>query len=204
MKPWLRRSVEFLGVPTSKASVKKRLAAGAIAGTGSALAGAGGGGVAASVDPYADKGPWGDWNVISHTPARGGGSPGGSGGGFSLGSLLGVGKLGVDAFTGIWGAKNATKTAKYQTDITAKGIQDQLALERTRLADEKAQFDVTQAELKRQWEAEQAFRAQQFAVSEEERIWRRKLEDEREARAGRRRADSLAARAKLRSLLGLD
>lgn len=126
------------------------------------------------------------------------------GGKMKLGTLLDVGKLAGNAFSSLWGARKAGQTAKYEADLTASTLEKQMELERQRLAEEKAQFLMQQEELKRQWEAEQAFRKQQFDVSEEERLWRRRIEEEREARSAGRRAHAAAARAKLRDYLGMN
>ena len=114
---------------------------------------------------------------------------------FSLSGLLGLANLGVGTATSLYGANKADKTARYQADLQATSVAEQMALERERLAEEKSQFMTQQDELRRQWAAQQAFQAKQFAASEDERLYNRKLLEDREGRK--------AARAtRLRQFLG--
>lgn len=122
---------------------------------------------------------------------------------FGLGALLNIAGLGVGAITNLFGTKKANETARYTADMNAKSVAEQMALERDRLAQEKEQFLQQQDDAKRAWDAQQAQYAQQYATSEDDRLYNRRLVDARESRNAGRRVIADKARAKLGALLGL-
>lgn len=121
----------------------------------------------------------------------------------TLGNMLKLGELGVGGISSLFGARSANKTARYAADSNARTIASQMALERERLATEAATNARQEAEAKRQWEANQLMQQRQFDASEEERLYNRRLLDEREARAAPRRAMADRARMRLGALLGM-
>lgn len=107
----------------------------------------------------------------------------------------------------IYGAHKAGSSAKRAQDIQSRADADTLAIERER-----------DAEARRQWEADQAQRAKEFAAAEEERAFARQQAEiaatdrayqqqllrEKEARAVPYRQMSQQALGNLGSLLGID
>jgi uncharacterized protein YhaN len=85
--------------------------------------------------------------------------------------------------------------AQERSDMRAQQI------EADNRAEQKRQFDLQQAQLKAQWDAQQKFEADRFAASEEERLHTRQLSDEREARRAPYRAASAAALERLPGLI---
>lgn len=99
----------------------------------------------------------------------------------------------VGAGTTVYGAKSAGKSARRAQNIQSKSDDAAIQLERER-----------DAEARRQWEAAQQFEAQKWNAQEEERIYNRRMQEEREARQAPYRAMSAAALGNLGSMLGLD
>lgn len=111
------------------------------------------------------------------------------------------GAVGAGAAAGgtIYGAHKQASASKRASTYQADA--DRMALEEARLQRE---------EDRRRWEAEQQFQAQQWAASEEDRAFRRsiderqlRLDDEREARRAPYRAASQAALGRLGDILGI-
>ena len=120
-------------------------------------------------------------------------------GGASMAWALGIG-AGVDAATSIYGAHKAgsaeERALKSQEDATA----DAMELERDQMAEDK-----------RRWDRDEAFRAEQWAASEEDRLFRLALDRyqqellvARDARAQPYREASRAAMGRLGDILGID
>lgn len=97
------------------------------------------------------------------------------------------------------------------TATQARGTADTLAFEREREATRRAEYDREQAESRTRWEAEERGRAETFVASEEDRLFRRglderrvRLEDEQEARRVPYRQASQQALKRLGDLIGLN
>jgi hypothetical protein len=104
--------------------------------------------------------------------------------GLAIGGIAGAIGTGVAAKT----ASNATKRA---STTQQKANDDALQMERER-----------DAEARRQWDADQAFKKAQWEAQEEERLYSRRRLDERDARAQPYRDASVAALGRLPDLLG--
>lgn len=91
--------------------------------------------------------------------------------GLTLGKVLNnpLTALGVNAITSLMGMRSANKANQYQADRNAEGLAAQLALERERIENEKAEAAATRAEDTRRWNAEEAYRVKQAADAEAER-----------------------------------
>lgn len=142
----------------------------------------------------------------------GGSAPGVSqaAGRFSLNNLLDLGKLGA----GLWGTITGNHANTKATDLARIEQQREFDQQQQMLlaqqAKDKAEKDRVFAESQRQWEADQKFKADQFAASEQDRMRRQQLEDynlqltkESEARKAPRRAASAGALLRLQDLLRL-
>ena len=93
----------------------------------------------------------------------------------------------------VYGAKKAGQSAKRASQVTARA--DDAAMEEARLEREEA---------KRQFDAQEAQRAKEFAASEEERVYTRRLQEEKEARQAPYRQASAAALGNLGKMLGIN
>ena len=124
------------------------------------------------------------------TPKTGGGVPW-----WQVGQLA-AGSLGdIYASRSQSGSNRQALAAQERSDARAQ----QIAAENR--AEMKRQFDMQQAQLKAQWDADQKFQAAKWGASEEERLYARRLLDEREARRAPYRAASEAALARLPGIL---
>ncbi len=106
----------------------------------------------------------------------------------------------VGAGTTAYGAHAAGKSSRRASDVQAKADADTLAIERERDAEAKRQFD-----------AQEAQKAKEFAASEEERAYARQqadydrqLQRDKEARLAPYRQASAAALGSLGKILGID
>lgn len=154
----------------------------AVAG-GAALAGGGG---AAALPAAATEG-------IEFSAA-----PTATGGGMTLGRILGSRgfELGSNAITSLLGMRSQNRANRYATDANARLSADQIQLERDRIKRQEDVDAADRADAERRWLAEQAQRKQDYDALQEERTYRRtlddrnvRLDDEREARrAGLRRS----------------
>lgn len=90
------------------------------------------------------------------------------------------------------GSRSASRSADRAARSDSAALDQQMALERQRDDEARRQFD-----------AQQQFDAQKWAVTEEQRIYDRRLTEEREARRAPYRAASGAALGRLGDLLGL-
>jgi hypothetical protein len=154
----------------------------------------GGGGTAASVNGLP---------LVPHAaPVVAGGT---SGGGMTLGSLLGSRgfETGVNALTGFLGNRSQNKANRYAIDANARLTADQIRFEQERIRRQEEADALDRADAERRWNAEQALRAQQHAASEEERAYNRRLMDAREARRAVFRPYSERAMRTLGSILGI-
>lgn len=122
-----------------------------------------------------------------------------NGGGMNLGRLLGSRgfETGLNAITSIFGNRAANRANRYAADANSRLMADQIALERERIRRQEEADALDRAEAQRRWEAEERWRATQFAASEEERAYARRLSEERE---GRRAAYRPYRDAAMRSL----
>ena len=105
-------------------------------------------------------------------------------------SLIGAGAAGGAS---VYGSKKAGDSAKRASQVTARA--DDAAMEEARLEREEA---------KRQFDAQEAQRAKEFAASEEERVYTRRLQEEKEARQAPYRQASAAALGNLGKMLGIN
>lgn len=114
---------------------------------------------------------------------------------------LAVGSKAADTLFGIYANKKQQQGNRealaYQQAKDAEAMQ----YEREQMAEQRRQFDLQQQAAKAQWDAQQKFQQEQFAASEEERLYNRRLQDEKEARRAPYRAASLDALNRLPSIL---
>lgn len=104
------------------------------------------------------------------------------------------GAVGTGAATGasLYGAHKQSQSANRAQQIQSNTDAETIRLERER-----------DAEAKRQWDTEQAFQQQQFAAQEDDRLFNRRLLEQRDARAEPYRQASAAAVGRLGQMLGL-
>lgn len=151
----------------------------------------------------------GSVNGLAITPYAGSvaasGTGAATGGGMTLGRILG--SRGFDTVangvTSWLGNRAQNKANRYATDANTALMSRQIAMEQERI---KAQQDADAADrvdATRRFDAEEAFKAKQFAASEEERAYTRKLLDDREARRAVFRPYSERAMRSLGAILGI-
>ena len=208
---WKRSLIEFLGVPTSRGSVQRRLAAGAATAAGlgvaGAVGGAGMGGVnGLPVDTRPPVPPLGggrrpDWDVLTHTPAPRGVNAPAVGGRLSLGGLGRAAELGVPAILQWLGNRSQVRGMDVQSQREQEGLAAQLAFAREQEAARRAEAERAAAEDARRWAVEEENRKRQMAADEEERAFARRLAEEREARRAPRRRASADALVSLQDLI---
>lgn len=123
---------------------------------------------------------------------------------FSLGSLLNAPAtgLGLNFLTSWMG--NRSNARAQQEALAASMRQNDLAteLERASIAEQRRQFDQSQADSRAANEAANELRRRELASAEEERAYRRRLEDDREARLAPFRARAERAAQTLAQFLG--
>lgn len=119
-----------------------------------------------------------------------------AGGSVAAGSSIpwmAVGSKGVDTLFGVYANRQQMKGNREALAYQRQADERAMQIEADERAEMKRQFDIQQAQLQRQWEAQQKFEADKFAASEEERLYSRRLQDEKEARRAPYRAASAAA-----------
>lgn len=159
---------------------------------GSAAASGGAGMVnGLAITPYAGT-------ASMSAPALAGGSVPGWIGSTQAANLAGKG---VDTLFGIYSNRQQSKANRealaYQQSQNARAE----AWDREQELQRRTEFMAQQAELKRQWEATQKFESDKWAATEEDRVHRRQLEDEREVRRAPFRAASAAALERLPGIM---
>jgi len=112
-----------------------------------------------------------------------------------------LGELAVGTFGNIYGANKSQSANRESLRAQMAGQTQAEILAREQMAEEKRQFELTRQEQAAQWAADQKFQADKFAASEEERLYDRRLKDEREARMGPYREASAAALQRLPGLI---
>lgn len=103
---------------------------------------------------------------------------------------------GASVATGVIGSRAQSGANRRASTMQAKSDADALAFQREQEAQRRREFELTEGEARRRWDAEQA-------IAEEERSYARRLQDEREARMAPRRAASQAALMRMGDLLGI-
>jgi hypothetical protein len=169
------------------------LAIGAMVG-GPALFSAFGGGGAGAAGAASSIGTGATYAAPTSAAAALGGASvaGATGGGMTLGSLINsplFGK-GVEGAFGLYGSHKAGKSADRAAAYQAAADERMFALEVQR-----------DAEARRQWEAQQAMEKQRLDAEEEERSYRRTLDEQREARRAPYRQASQQALGQLLGML---
>jgi len=101
-----------------------------------------------------------------------------------------IASKGVDTLFGIYSNRQASKANKEATAYQVTANEQAMQMEREQLAEQR-----------RQWEAMQQFESQKWAASEEERLYDRRLRDEREARLAPRRAMAADALQRIPGIL---
>lgn len=119
----------------------------------------------------------------------------------SGGWLLPAVGLGLGTFGQIYGAKKQDSSNRLAMQAQERANQQAMQLEQEQMAESRRQFDQQQALMRQQWDATQKFEADKWAASEEERMYDRRLRDEREARMAPRRAASAQALAGLPGII---
>lgn len=113
----------------------------------------------------------------------------------------GIGGKATDTLFGIYANKKQQQGNREALAYQQAKDAEAMAYEREQMAEQKRQFDMQQAAAKAQWDAQQKFQQDQFAASEEERLYNRRLQDEKEARRAPYRAASLDALNRLPDIL---
>jgi hypothetical protein len=121
----------------------------------------------------------------------------GAAGGWAL-PLIGAG---LGTFGQIWGGRQQGNANKDALRAQERASQQAMAIEQEQMAEQRRQFDQQQALARQQWDTTQKFEQDRWAASEEERLYDRRLKDERETRMAPRRAASAQALANLPSVL---
>jgi hypothetical protein len=195
-----------LGIPAAA------VAAPALAGAfgGGAAAGGGAAGGVSSAAPAASAG-WGMSGVTAPTfgaaaapvaSAAGGVSmPAAAAGWASKVPWMSVGSKGVDTLFGIYANRQQSKANKEALAYQERANAEAMAYEREQMAEQRRQFDTQQKAAAEQWAAMQKFEADRWGASEEERLYDRRLKDERESRLAPRRAMAADALQRLPGLL---
>lgn len=164
----------------------------ALAFGGPAVLGAMGGGTAAGA------------SVINGAPISatfGSSLPAAAGGGMGPLGWLKAGEIAAGTFGNIYGARK-NQTANREALAAQQASTDQaMMFEREQMAEAKRQFDIQQSQLRAQWERDQAMQAQQFAATEDERLYQRKLLEDRETRRAPYRQASADALGRLPGIL---
>ena len=114
---------------------------------------------------------------------------------------LKLGELGAGTFGNLYASRKQSTANREALAYQQQANEQAMAMDREMEAERKRQFDVQQVELKRQWDATQQFEASRFAASEDERLYDRRIRDERETRRAPYRAASEAALARLPGIL---
>lgn len=175
------------------------LPAAAIAGPAVAGMFAGGGGAAAGGAAAASGGGYG--SLFSGTgqflapvsgAVTGGGAATAGAGGMTFGNLLRLGEMGAGLFGSIAGQRSQNRSLDRDSAMRSQEFAAQMAM-----------LQQQNEQAKRQWEAQEAQRAQEFALTMEDRNRRVRLEDEREARRAPYREMAAQARLRLGDLLRL-
>jgi hypothetical protein len=190
-----------LGIPAGAAAVAALAPAAASAAGGSSAAG-GIGAQAAGAAPGA--GLFGAPAVASAAPAAaaaGGGIVPAATGWASKVPWMGVGSKGVDTLFGIYANRQQSKANKEALAYQERANAEAMAYEREQMAEQRRQFDLQQKAAAEQWAAMQKFEADRWGASEEERLYDRRLKDERESRLAPRRAMAADALQRLPGLI---
>lgn len=148
------------------------------------------GGFGAALAPLAFSG--GAAQVAPQFGAYAAAPPTTTGAGMTFGNLLRLGELGAGLTTSVLGNRSQGRALDRDAAQRAQEFAQQQAL-----------LQRQQDEGRRQWEAEQAQRAQEFALAMEDRTRRIRLEDEREQRRAPYRAMAEQARLRMADLLRL-
>ena len=114
---------------------------------------------------------------------------------------LKLGELGAGTFGNIYASRRLSTSNRDALAAQERGDTraEQIAAENR--AQLKQQFDIQQAQLKAQWDATQQFERDKWGVQEEDRLYRRRLEDERETRRAPYRAAAAEALGRLPGLI---
>jgi hypothetical protein len=112
-----------------------------------------------------------------------------------------VASQGANTLFGIYANRQASNANRDALAYQERANAEAMAFEREQMAESRRQFDQQQAAAERSHAADEQFRGAQFASSEEERLYRRRLEDEREARRAPYRQASLEALGRLPGIL---
>lgn len=143
--------------------------------------------------PFAVGALWGGAGAASAaTSAAPAAAATGGAGGMTLGNIWNLANLGVQGVSSLFGQRANTRATNQQISLAEREMAMRMA------ADAEAR-----AEAKRQFDAQQANEARRFAAEDEERVFNRRLLEDREARRAPYRAQADRARQRLAAFLGL-
>ena len=108
---------------------------------------------------------------------------------------------GLSTIGQIYGSRQQGNANRRAMQVQERASQQAMELDREQEATRRAEFQAQQQQLQRQWDATQKFEADKWAVLEEERLYDRRLKEERETRMAPRRAASAQALANLPGIL---
>lgn len=172
---------------------------------GGALAAGGSGAAPAAVSHgYTSPGIYG--GVSFGAPAAGS-AAGNAGAGAGMASWaskvpwMQVGAKGVDTLFGIYANNQQSKATREALMAQQRASEQAMAFDREMENQRHADFLAQQAALQKQWEAEQAFDKSKWDATEEDRLYRRRLDEEKEARRAPFRAAGAAALARIPEII---
>lgn len=112
-----------------------------------------------------------------------------------------VASKGVDTLSGIYANRQNSKANREAMSVQERYNAEAMAFEREQMAEARRQFDAQQAAAKAALDASNKFEADKWAASEEERLYDRRLRDERETRRAPYREASAAALGRIPGIL---
>lgn len=164
----------------------------AAGGAGLAALGGGAGAAGASASAaYPGAGLFGA-PAVPVAASAGTGIAGATGAGMTLGKLWDIGNLGLQGASAFFGQRSQNRALDKQMAMQREEINARM------LADAEAR-----AEQKRQFDAQQANEARRYAAEDEDRLFNRRILEDREARLASKRAYADRARTRLFQFLGL-
>ncbi len=108
---------------------------------------------------------------------------------------------GASTFASIYGANKQNSANNRALSTQDRANAQAMEIEREQMAESRRQFDLQQAAAKAALESQNKFEGDRWAASEEERLYDRRLRDEREARMAPRRAFAADALQRLPGLI---
>jgi hypothetical protein len=112
-----------------------------------------------------------------------------------------VASQGVNTLSSIYANRKNAQANQQAMSVQERANAEAMAFEREQMAEQRRQFDIQQAAAKEALAAQNKFEADKWAASEEERLYDRRLRDERETRRAPYRQASADALGRIPGLL---